>query len=177
MDEYVLSRAAPEDNGAMYRLMLDVYESLENREVFAVGGMSKREFVDDILGQGFGIIARDGAGELAAMLVVHLPGDSDDNLGRDIGLTGAALDGVAHMDIACVAPAHRGHRLEQRLFLYAEAQLPAERWPYLMCTISPDNAPSLHSAERCGYRVVYTGLKYDGHLRHTLLKQRKISAL
>ncbi len=171
-DSYILARAVPEDSDTMYRLLREVYEGLDNKDLFAVETATPAWIQEHISEKGLSVIARTSAGELAGILIVDIPGRDTENLGYDIGLTGSALDRVAHIDIACVAAAHRGHRLEQRMLKYAEDLLPAADWPFLMCTISPDNAPSLRCAEKSGYRIVHTGFKYGGHLRHTLLKER-----
>ena len=124
-DSYILARAVPEDSDTMYRLLREVYEGLDNKDLFAVETATPAWIQEHISEKGLSVTARTSAGELAGILIVDIPGRDTENLGYDIGLTGSALDRVAHIDIACVAAAHRGHRLGQRMLKYAEDLLPA----------------------------------------------------
>lgn len=171
-DAYTFSLAQPAELDELYALIRRVWELLEDKDVFAVENLTKEWFATYLGGRGFCVTARAADGELAGLLAVCFPGLDEDNLGHDIGLTDEALMNVCLMDIAAVAPEHRGHHLEQRLLLLAEAQLAGTPYRTLMCSVSPHNPPSLHSVEKCGYRVVLTKEKYGGHLRHILLKER-----
>ncbi|MBR6028313.1 MAG: GNAT family N-acetyltransferase [Clostridia bacterium] len=172
-DGYRLALAAPSEAEAMFALMREVWAGLADKDVFAVGEMPIDFFTSCLNGGGFGVTARTEAGELAGMLIVCYPGLTPENLGYDIGLTEEELPRVCNMDTACVAPAHRGHRLERRMLLFAEEALAGTPYRHLMCTISPHNTPSLRSAEALGYRVAATKEKYGGFLRHVLIKERE----
>ena len=171
MSDYTIRRADPSELPGLHRLMMTVYRALPDPEVFSVADIGEDWFLQVAAEGGFGVLAESAAGETAGFLMVVLPGRSEENLGRDIGLPEAELDRVALMDVAAVLPEHRGHGLERRMLLWAEEQLPA-RFDRLMCTVSPANPASLHSIERSGYRAVLTKEKYGGHLRHIMLKER-----
>ena len=53
----------------------------------------------------------------------------------------------------------------------AEELLAGRGFSLCLATVHPDNAPSLHSFLRLGYRIALTKEKYQGRLRHILCKQ------
>ena len=169
-DGYTLRLAEPEEAELLYAMMRGVWTDLENREVFAVEDLDL-DWVRDKLGPGgFGVAACAPDGRLAGMLLMAYPGLSEDNLGWDVGLPEAELSRVCLMETAAVLPEHRGHGLERRMLAFAEERLAGSAFRYLMATISPDNPPSLRSAQKCGYHILTTKEKYGGHLRHILMK-------
>ena len=169
-DRYILQRAAPAEAEECYRLMRRVWTELENREVFAVDELSLDWVRENMSVRGFGITARTPEGELAGMLIVVCPGTDEDSYGWEAGLSGEELNRVRNMEVAAVLPEHRGHGLERRMLACAEELMESDGPLYLMATISPDNPPSLRTAEKLGYRVLLTKNMYGAHLRHILVK-------
>ncbi|MGN0907857.1 MAG: GNAT family N-acetyltransferase [Bullifex sp.] len=138
-------------------------------------GMNEKEFFAfdpeyDPPAEGFTYEILDGE-KPAAAFSMTFPGLDEENLGYDIGLSGNELLKVAHMDVAAVNPAYRGMGLQKRLMKMGEDDAKALGYHYLMCTIHPDNAPSLKSALSLGYHIVLTKEKYGGKIRHILLKE------
>ena len=170
-DNYQIQRADNNQIPEMHVLIMQVWEGVENKDLFVIDGTTI-EWLQRIMdGKGFGVTARTPEGELAGLLIVCFPGADEDNMGWDIGLKEEELARVVHMDTAVVAEKHRGHGLERRMLEYAENCLKGTQYRYLMATVSPDNPPSLRSGERIGYHVVMTKEKYGGYLRHILLKE------
>ncbi len=126
-------------------------------------------FVQHIAEDGFTLLAKTN-GETAGFLLVDIPAMDERNLGRDAGFGGADLMQCAHMDTACVRPAYRGHGLQKRLMLAAEARLRDQGFAYAFATVHPDNAASLRSMVSIGYSIVATKPKYGGLLRHIMCK-------
>ena len=168
-DGYRLSVASPEDAAELYSLMRGVYDALPDKSIFAVGDLGEEWLRERLTPPCFCVAARTSEGGLAGMLLV-CSGDTEESLGRDIGLTGKALSSVWEMDMAAVDPKHRGHRLERRMLIFAEARLPRDA-RLLICTASPDNPASLRSILSVGYRIAATKEKYGGFLRHILVKE------
>ena len=169
-DGYTLSLATPDQLDETYALIRRVWEQLENKEVFAVEALTRDSFAPYLSEQGFCVTARSQDGELAGVLACLYPGLDEDNLGYDLDFPASELMRVCLMDIGAVAPEHRGHRLEQRMLLFAEEQVKGTDGVHLMCSVSPYNPASLHSVQKCGYRIMCTKMKYAGYLRHILLK-------
>ena len=142
--------------------------ALDNPDLFVA---DDRAFIARHLGrEGFTLLAL-AEGQAAGFLIVRLPGMAEDNLGRDLGLPPEMLGRVAHMESTAVLSPFRGHGIQKQLMARAEALLAGRGFSLCLATVHPDNAPSLHSFLRLGYRVALTKEKYQGRLRHILCKQ------
>ncbi|MBQ8653980.1 MAG: hypothetical protein IJ507_03505 [Clostridia bacterium] len=171
-DQYTLGLAAPAELDETYALVRRAWELLEDKDVFAVENLTKEWFATYLGARGFCVTARAADGGLAGVLACCYPGLDEDNLGHDLDYPEQELHRVCLMDIGAVAPEHRGHRLEQRMLIFAEEQLAGTDYVHLLCSVSPHNPASLHSVQKCGYQIMLTKVKYAGHLRHILLKER-----
>lgn len=172
-DRYTLSLAKAHECHELYTLIRRVWTLMDNKDLFAVENLTEEWFATYLSPRGFCVTARTEDGELAGVLACCYPGLDEDNLGHDLGYTEAELMRVCLMDIGAVAPEHRGHRLEQRMLLFAEAYVAGTDYVHLLCSVSPHNPASLHSVQKCGYQIMLTKMKYEGHLRHILLKERE----
>lgn len=171
-DGYTLERTNERDADLFYTLVQNVWEGIEDKRIFSVQNMGQDWYERHLKEPSFGILARDKNGMVAGILIVVIPDEEEGNLGKDIGLPEKELSKVVHMDTSAVLPEHRGHRLEQRMLVFAEECLKGTPFIYMLCTISPDNEASLISAKRIGYRVATTKEKYSGMIRHILFKKR-----
>ena len=171
-DGYTLERTDERAAELFYTLVRAVWEGMENKDLFSVGHMDLSWYEQHMRAPGFGVLARDEKENPAGILIAVMPDGEERNLGEDIGLPEEELPKVIHMDTSAVLPAHRGHRLEQRMLLFAEECLKGTPYVHMLCTIAPDNAASLKSAEKIGYRVITTKVKYGGYLRYVLRKDR-----
>ena len=152
----------------------DVYALVESAGQEAPEGWfvasGQKELAANIRGQGFILLARDGADVLAGCFMVHFPGNKAENLGLDVGLPQEELVRAAHMDTAVVAPAYRGHGLQRLLAAAAEERLAALGYRHLLCTIHPDNRYSLCNMKAMGYGEAVRKEKYGGLPRLILYK-------
>lgn len=166
-----LRPATPTDAPYIHQIMCTVSEAMQNRTHFVCDSL---DFVQrHIHDEGQCIVACNEQGKVVASLIVRFPGMAGDNLGREMDLTEEQLMCVAHMESAVVLPECRGAGLQQRMLVYAEEILSAQNYRYLMATVAPENTPSLHNLQKCGYKIVKTTEKYGGLCRHVLLKQIK----
>ena len=110
--------------------------------------------------------------ETAGFFMVHFPGLSEENLGRDIGLSVEKQALVAHMDSVVILPEYRGHGLQHMLMKEAERIIKSETgYRILMATVHPDNTYSLRNVKAHGYEVAAKAIKYGGHPRYILKKE------
>lgn len=175
--KFQIKRAEPEQFDAVITLIQDVLDSLPQKEWFAA---DNADFTRAILTKGSAtsyIAVCMDTGEIAGTFITVIPGNSNENLGYDIGLSDRELLKVAHMDSAAVLPAYRGHHLQKELMLFAEKELKAAGYQYLCCTIHPDNKYSMNSARSLGYEVVKVCEKYGGYLRAVLMKELQVPIL
>lgn len=171
-DGYTLIKTDERDAELFHALVRAVWEGVADKATFSVENMDLAWYRRHMRAPGFGVLARDEGGAAAGVLLVVRPDGEEHNLGADIGLPQEDLAKVIHMDTSAVLPEHRGHRLEQRMLLFAEECLRGTPFVHMLCTIAPDNPASLKSAEKIGYRIVTTREKYGGRVRHILRKDR-----
>ena len=102
--------ATSADIGAIHALMVESAAAVDDPRSYVV---DDRAFIGrHIADQGFTLLACVGKAIVAA-LIVRIPGPAADNLGLDIGLSGADLDAVAHIESVAVRPGSWGHGLQR----------------------------------------------------------------
>lgn len=167
--DFLLKPAADGDAEQLHRLMRCVYGGLEDKRLYVCDDLA---FVRaHIARHGFAVAACTEEGALAAVLICRFPMAEEDNLGRELGLSGEELLRVVHMESAAVAPAYRGNGLLSRMLRYAEERAGAGRFRYFMATASPDNPASCRSLEKNGYLPIKTVEKYGGLVRRVYCKK------
>lgn len=140
--------ATAEHVDAICDIMRECVEALERPEFFVDDEreeMARRADGDE----GFILLARCGA-DIAGFLMIDIPGVAERNLGRDLGWPEEWLDSAAHIDTACVRPAHRGLGLQKKLVAEAEARLRDMGIVRYLATIHPENVASLASMRALG---------------------------
>lgn len=167
--DFMLRLADISDAEQIYRNMQTVYDFLDDKSLYVCDDI---EYVRKmILGGGFAVVTCDHCNNIVGNFVFRYPGDSFDNLGRDIGLCDSDLLEVVHMESVAVLPAYRGYGLQQKMLSYAENIIDKTKYRYFLATVSPDNLASCRSFEKNGYVVVVTKRKYNDYLRHIYLKK------
>ena len=170
-DGYTLRRARPNDTDAITSLIFRVHDAMPDPSLCSIASVTP-EWVRGIINERGFVVCAEKDGVLVSILVVIHPGLTAENLGYDAGFSEAELKKVIVMDISVVASEHRGHHLERRMLLFAEQELRNEPYTHYLCTVSPDNAPSLRTVQSLGYQVLLTKEKYGGLTRHVLLKEK-----
>lgn len=158
----------------IHNLMRFVYDEITDKDTFVCDDLLYVE--EHIQGKGFTVVAFDEQRKLVGCFLVDVPGNTQENLGFDIGLDVAQRNRVVHMDSAVVHPCFRGQGLQGKMLAFAETII-WERWVkdsaltfYLISTVSPDNPASYKTLERSGYSHVCTKEKYGGLKRRIYCK-------
>ena len=60
-------------------------------------------------------------GQIAAIMIVRIPGLAEDNLGEYLKISREEMKRVAHLEIAVVVPEYQGYGLQYELFCQSEA--------------------------------------------------------
>ena len=172
LHDFIIRKGIYEDIDKITAVMEQVKDCMENPEWFVADDRSWIE--THIKEKGFIMLAEAETSEIAAFFIVAFPESDENNLGRELMLTGRELELVAHMDSAAVCLKYRGNHLQGRLLQAAEKEL--EKYPhqYFLCTVHPDNHASLHTMLLHGYVIVATKEKYHGRLRHILYKRKEV---
>lgn len=186
---YHLRLATLKDASEICAVMDTCFQALEQKEYFICDDL---DYVKDILSDhGFGVVACNENDEIVGNLLVKYPGITEENLGYDVFVTKnipsptpytltslhppflseANLKRVLHMDSASVLPAHRGYGLEGKMIAFAESLVDTSKHCYAFATVDPRNIASLKTLEKCGYQIMVTKEKYNGFVRHVMMKQ------
>lgn len=180
--EFQLIRAVPQDVEELACIMEAVTAGMNNPEWFMDDDL---EYIAEHIGhvplrkedQGFIIKAVtnvDGQEKIAGFFMVAFPGNIEKNLGHHIGLEGAELLKVAHMDSVVILPQFRGYGLQSKLILAVENVILEETdYHILMATVHPDNKYSLNNMLKHGYEVAAEALKYGGFRRYIIKKETR----
>lgn len=168
-DKFFIRQAAPEDAEAIYNVMVQTVETLEDKTLFVCDDLA---YVKEQLEKsGFGVVACSEDGEIAGSFLFRYPDLAEDNLGRDVGVPDNRLAQVVHMESAVVLPEYRGNHLQERMLQFGEKLIDRTKYRFLMVTVSPDNPASYLTFERNGYELMVTKEKYGGLLRRIYQKE------
>lgn len=169
--EFLMKQAEISEAEDVARLIQDVWERMEQKDWYVA---DNAEYTAGMMRSGKGIVYKavePMTGTMAAVFMVTFPGDGEENLGRDIGLSGGELERVVHMESMAVLPEYRGNHLQRRMMQAAETGLKDAGYRYLMGTVHPDNQFSRNNFLSQGYQIVMTKEKYGGYLRDIFLKE------
>lgn len=146
------------------RLMDETLAAMEQKEWYITDDI---EFLEaHVEKEGFILKAVDTEqNELAAFLVVRIPGEAEDNLGTSLNLNKEERMRVAHMESAAVGKDWRGFRLQRRLLAEAEQIVSGMGIEWIMATVHPDNCRSRNNLLAQGFEVIATVEKYGGTIR------------
>ncbi|WP_414627739.1 N-acetyltransferase family protein [Alkalihalophilus pseudofirmus] len=175
-ETYQVRRLTREDLNVILEVQQVVLDTLENKE--HLQPLSEEEFKAILRGDGL-ILGVFVKGSLTAFRALWFPGDDEENLGRDLGLSPSEQRKVVHQEISIVHPDYRGNGLQKRLAALVMREL-AERtseYEYVCCTVHPFNIPSLKDKLAQGMRIVKLKEKYAGHLRYILLKKLSVEMM
>jgi len=169
--QFLIEKAVPEDYLIVADVIQSVWQQIQQKDWFVA---DDSEYTCHMLIEGNGIgykAFEKDSGALAGVFLAALPGNGEENLGRDIGLPEMELGKVAHMETIAILPEYRGNGLQHSLMKTAEEELRKQGYRYLMCTVHPENRYSKNNIINQGYQVVLTKEKYGGYVRDILLKK------
>lgn len=168
MTHITIRMAMEEDASSIVDIMETVAKNLEDPEIYVTDDEAFiRRHIKD---QGFTELAECDGGAVG-FLIVHIPGDGPENLGRDAGLPDRELPFTAHMESAAVLPAYRGHGIQRMLMMEAEKELRRRGFHYAVGTVSPKNPYSMENCLKLGYLTAAVRNKYGSLLRNIVVKR------
>lgn len=162
---YFFTVAGEQNASTLYQMMAAVAAEVSDPSLYILNPLD--DILEHLRHGSFAVIAKDVQGVPAGCLLCYVPLTEEENLGAE-----AFPDAdVLLMDTVVVMQSHRGHHLQEQMLRFAEKQIAPGKAYCLMATVSPDNAPSLRSFQKAGYRILTTKNKYGGYLRHIVYKQ------
>jgi L-amino acid N-acyltransferase YncA len=114
-----------------------------------------------------GIFTEEG---LIAYSIIHLPGEGEENLGKDIAIPAEEQKSLAHLQATVVHPIYRGNSLQRRMAGAHVKVIKDLGSEHVCCTISPKNPASLRSILSCGFVVRGLKIKFGWMLRYIMYK-------
>ncbi len=133
------------------------------------------EEIQYVLGEGGILIGVYVEEQLVAARALLFPGDDDENLGRDLGLSYEEQMKVVHQEISLVDPDYRGNGLQQTMakVIMQELKFTNPFFEHVCCTVSPGNLPSMRDKFKQEMVVVEVKNKYGNMPRYIFYKPLK----
>lgn len=153
---YNIRRATIADWETIKNIVVTVHEALANKSWYYIEDDLNDEWLkNQITNSGFALVAEDSDcnNEIVGFLLVRIPSEDSDNLGRGLYEDNDELLKVAHMEDCAVLPSNRGSQLMCRFLEEAEKYL-CNGYTHLMATVHPDNYASLGSLVKCGFSIL-----------------------
>ncbi len=108
---------------------------------------------------------------LVAFCILYDGKNTDENIGKDIGINEKDLTSVANIKLVIVSPQHRGNGLQKKLITLLE-KIAQEKGKKMLCTtVSPYNTVSIKNFEALGFVFHSTKTKYGGLKRNIYFKK------
>ena len=161
MHDITLRMAGVSDVPTIMAIMDRAHAAMQNPAAYIT---DPPEYVAHYVQQdGFVLLAEDH-GTPVGFFMAAAPGLRENNLGHYLGFSPEALQKTMMMDSAAVLPEYQGRGIMGRMFRQAVA-LAAERYPYLVGTVAPENCASLRNFEKNGFTKRMTITKPGGQVR------------
>lgn len=157
-DTYFMRLLIADEIESAMKLQEYVYDNLINKDILFCDEYD--DVVRDVLDKGKIIGVFNSFGDLVAYRYISIPGETDKNLGRDLGIMEDELFKVAHLETTVVHPEYRGNGLQS---LTLEKTLPIignMGFKHLLCTVSPQNIYSLYNILKNGLAIKSLKKKY-----------------
>jgi hypothetical protein len=147
----------------------ETFRALEDKSIYYPS--CRGTFEDSLSGNGLviGCFVEDA---LIGFRSIWLPGESEDNLGLDIGIDKKEhLMKVAHLERACVLPNFTGNRLQMRMTNHAiELAKRYGHFRYLCSTVAPTNYASMQDKFSADMVIVSLLKKYEDYYRYIFFR-------
>lgn len=159
--EFLDEKALPE----IVKLQELIARSLPDPKIFHLQGEADLREIFRLERAVIGVLADEG---LAAYSIVRIPGEAEDNLGRDLDLPSEEQGNVAHLQAIAVHPAYRGNGLQRRMAAAHLGVIGELGCRHVCCTVSPLNPFSLNNLFGFGFLVKGLKPKFEGWWRFIL---------
>ncbi|MDR9417142.1 MAG: hypothetical protein RI564_12725 [Gracilimonas sp.] len=148
-------------------LQQEVFEEINDEEIFQL--TTREEYRVRIREKGriIGVFAEN---ELVAFLATYFPGESADNLGRDVGIREQELGQVAYFESLVVKSSFRGNNLQQKMQQEAYDLLIELDYPHHLATVSHKNYYSIKNMLDFKMKIHALKKKYGGKLRYIVYR-------
>ncbi|CAM3475531.1 GNAT family N-acetyltransferase [Brevibacillus sp. AY1] len=150
------------------KLMEDVISRLPAQDLFA---MDEEGYLQELIQEKGEIYGAYLDGKLAAYTVLAFPGMSEQNLGREFGVSEQELPLVGVLDSTVVHESVRGLGLQRHFHELREKRAREKGCLYLYSTVHPENHASMKNLQAAGFTLQFTRPMYGGKNRHCFAKR------
>ncbi|MEI6103398.1 MAG: GNAT family N-acetyltransferase [Methanothrix sp.] len=171
--KYIIRFLTEYDLQDVIKLQEIVLHGLKDSEIYYPASQEKLKKYLSEKTFALGVLTGEG---LIGFNCIHTPGDEQDNLGRDIGMSKEDLKKVAHIKFSFVHPDYRGNSFQLKLIKYTLDVINSVGCCHVLCTVSPKNYYSLRNMFQSGFLIKEITKKYGGLIRCILFKNICISA-
>lgn len=175
--DFYVKYIEPTEINEVLELQDYIYDRLEIKEIFVRD--TEAELRNALADKGiiFGIYTKEG--RLAAYRFINVPGENENNMGKDLYMPKSEYHKVVHLETTVVHPDFRGLGLQKLTLDYAIKWTIANGYRYLFCTVSPYNPVSLNNIMAGGLKARHLKKKYatdehDGYLRYILYRDLSV---
>jgi len=166
--DFELKRCGEDAINDVLRIQEEAFEALDRPELLR---RNTREMLESCLREPHYTIGAYCGGVLAGFAMLYDAGNSEENLGRDIGIPEEELDDVINLKLIIVSPKYRGNGLQRRMTAELEKIAVERKKKYICATVSPDNSFSRNNIEGMGYVLHSQKTKYGGVKRNLYYKE------
>jgi len=160
-DRFTFRKCGPEALNTILAIQDEAFALLEDEQWLR---RNSREMLASCLREPHITIGVFCGDEMAAFGVLYIAGESEENLGRKMGLTGDDITATANFKLVIVRPAYRGNGLQRALTVRLEQLAAGKGFRYICSSVSPYNRFSAGNFSAMGYKeggraVLYGGLE------------------
>jgi len=155
-------------------LQEQVISNLDDKEIFFP--LTPAELKNILSGEGGLGIGAFVADKLIGFRSLYYPKNSEDNLGKDIGLPAALLMQVAHLEASFVHPNFQGNSLQKKMTSLILSRLTSlNQFRHVLSTVMPKNMPSI--IDKFAQKMIIMDLKekYNSGWRYIFYRNLAIN--
>lgn len=158
LEPYTMRFIMPEEIDQVITLQDHIYNLLPNKEIFYRDPKETLLFEIERGGRIIGVFNQ--VNQMIAYRYISFPGESEINLGLDIGLHESQFKDVVHLETTLVHPDYRGNGLQGLTLEKALKWVVPFGYKHMLCTVSPYNYFSLHNIMKAGLNIKALKKKY-----------------
>lgn len=168
-ERLVINYATVDDLDAIFSLIQTVGKEMDkkNDDIFAYS-KSKDPYLKMLQ---IGICAVAVSNDQIVASLLTRPEDNREGLLELAGLPPETINETIEFVTCQVLEQYRGYRLEQKLINFVLKKLESTQYKYAICTVAPNNKPSLKSVQNLGFKICAEVNTHGNKLRYVLKKE------
>ncbi|MBE6701573.1 MAG: GNAT family N-acetyltransferase [Ruminococcaceae bacterium] len=165
--EIIFTKCGPKHICDILSLQEKAFEHLEDASLLR---RNSKEMLEDCLCEPHYTIGAFYQDKMIGFAIIYDGGNSEENLGRDLGIDNSKLKEVINMKLVIVDPEFRGNGLQRKMTSRLE-DIARSRGKKIICaTVSENNNYSFNNLLALGYEHKTTKIKYGNLKRRVYCK-------